>query len=74
MINNAPAVNSYGDVATPCDVPEKVSRHLTINQDAAMSAALLIGVQYSHESKSKFRQACLNHLKASLTSAQDVSA
>lgn len=74
MTNNAPAVNSSGDVATLFSQPEKVSRHLTVNQSAAMNAALLIGIQYSPESKSQFRRECLNHLKASLAPAQDVSA
>lgn len=74
MINNGHAVNSSGDVATLSGDSEKVSRHLVANQSAAMKAALMISGQYSHASKSKFRQACLNHLKASLTSAQDVPA
>ncbi|UXZ20681.1 hypothetical protein KZH41_19375 [Pseudomonas sp. YeP6b] len=74
MINNAPAVNRFGDVATPSERPEMVSLHLDQNQFAAMNAALMIGGQYSHASKSKFRQACLNHLKASSASAQDVPA
>ena len=74
MINNAPAVNSSSDVATLSGETEKVSRHHDVNQSAAMNAALLIGGQYSQASKSQFRQACLNHLKASLTPAQDVSA
>lgn len=74
MINNAPAVNRSGDVATLSDAPEKVSRHLAKNQSAAMKAALMISGQYSHASKSKFRQACLNHLKASLAPAQDIPA
>lgn len=74
MINNTPAVNSSGDVATLTTVPEKVSRHRSSIQSAAMDAALLIGVQYSHESKSQFRRECLDYLKASLAPAQDVSA
>ena len=74
MTNNAPAVNSSGDVETLSDSSEKVSRHLTTNQSAAMNAALMISGQYSHASKSKFRRECLNHLKASLAPAQDVSA
>lgn len=74
MTNNTPAVNSSGDVATLCDEPEKVSRHLTTNQTAAMTAALMIGGQYSLASKTKYRRECLTHLKASLASAQDVSA
>ena len=74
MINKTPAVNSYRDVATLSDNSENVSRHLTTNQSAAMDAALMISGQYSHASKSKFRRECLNHLKASLAPAQDVSA
>lgn len=74
MINNGHAVNSSGDVATLSGDSEKVSRHLVTNQSTAMKAALIISGQYSHASKSKFRQACLNHLKASLASAQDVPA
>ncbi|TFF09692.1 hypothetical protein EXW72_10205 [Pseudomonas sp. BCA14] len=74
MTNNATAVNSYGGVATLSVEPEKVSRHHDVNQSAAMNAALLIGGQYSQVSKSQFRRACLNHLKASLAHAQDVSA
>ena len=74
MTNNAPAVNSSGDVETLFDEPDKVSRHLTINQTAAMNAALMIGGQYSLASKTKFRRECLNHLKASLAPGQDVSA
>lgn len=74
MINNTPAVNSSGDVATLSGDSEKVSRHLTTNQSAAMNAALMISGQYSYASKSKFRQACLNHLKASLAPVQDVAA
>lgn len=74
MIKNAPAVNSSGDVVTLLGESEKVSRHSDINQSAAMNAALMISGQYSQASKSQFRRACLNHLKASLTPAQDVSA
>jgi hypothetical protein len=74
MTNNAPAVNSSGDVATICDGPAKVARHLTLNQSAAMNAALMIVGQYSLASKSRFRRECLDHLKASLAPAQDVSA
>lgn len=74
MIKNTPAVNSSGDVATLSSEPEKVSRRVVSNQSAAMNAALLIGIQYSPESKSQFRRECLNHLKASLAPAQDVSA
>ena len=74
MIKNAPSVNSSGDVATLSGESEKVSRHRPTIQSAAMDAALLVGVQYSHESKSQFRRECLSHLKASLASAQDVSA
>lgn len=74
MTNNTPAVNSSGDVTTLFGLPEKVSRHLTMNQSAAMNAAVLIGIQYSPESKSQFRRECLDYLKASLAPAQDVSA
>ena len=74
MIKNTPAVNSSGDVATLPGEPEKVSRHAVTSQIAAMNAALMISGQYSHASKSKFRRECLNHLKASLAPAQDVSA
>ncbi|MGY2143082.1 hypothetical protein ACW9I5_10360 [Pseudomonas azotoformans] len=74
MIKNAPTVNSFSDVETLSDEPEKVSRHQEVNQSAAMNAAIMIGGQYSQASKSQFRQACLNHLKASLAPAQDVSA
>lgn len=74
MIKNAHSVNNSGDVATLSDEPEKVSRHRPTIQSAAMDAAILVGVQYSHESKSQFRRECLNHLKASLAPAQDVSA
>ena len=74
MINNTPAVNSSGDVATLTTVPEKVSRHRSSIQSAAMNAALMISGQYSHASKSKFRRECLDYLKASLAPAQDVSA
>lgn len=74
MINNAPSVNSSEGVATLSGKFEKVSRHLATDQSAAMDAALLIGAQYSRESKSQFRRECLSHLKASLASAQDVSA
>ncbi|MCS4312956.1 hypothetical protein M2397_003259 [Pseudomonas sp. BIGb0381] len=74
MINNGHAVNSSGDVATLSGDSEKVSRHLDSNQFAAMSAALMIGGQYSHASKSKFRRKCLDYLKASLAPAQDVPA
>jgi hypothetical protein len=74
MIKNTPPVNSSGDVATLPGESERVSRYAVTNQSAAMKAALMISGQYSHASKSKFRQACLNHLKASLASAQDVPA
>lgn len=74
MINNTPTVNSSGDVATLTSVPEKVSRHRSAIQSAAMSAALLIGIQYSPESKSQFRRECFDHLKASLAPARNVSA
>lgn len=74
MANNAPAVNSSGDVATLFNNAEKVSRHRATNQSAAMSTAVLIGIQYSPESKSQFRRECLDHLKASLASIRNVSA
>lgn len=74
MINNAPVVNRFGDVTTPSEHLEMVSRHLDSNLFAAMSAALMIGGQYSHASKSKFRRKCLDYLKASLAPAQDVPA
>jgi len=74
MIKSATTVNSSGDVVTLSEEFENVSRHLDVNQSAAMNAALLIGGQYSQASKSQFRQACLNHLKASLVPAQDFSA
>lgn len=74
MIKNAPTVNSSSDDATLSGEFVKVSRHQDVNQSAAMNAALMIGGQYSQASKSQFRRACLNHLKASLAPAQDVSA
>ena len=74
MIKNTPAVNSPSDIATLIEESENVSRHHDVNQSAAMNAALMIGGQYSQASKSQFRQACLNHLKASLVPAQDFSA
>lgn len=74
MINNGHAVNSSGDVATLSGDSEKVSRHLVTNQSAAMSAALLISIQYSPESKSQFPRECLDYLKASLAPAQDFPA
>lgn len=74
MTNKTPRVNSFGDVATPYDQSAKVSRHHDASQSAAMNAALMIGSQYSHDSKSHFRRQCLNHLKASLATVQDVSA
>ena len=74
MIKKAPTVNSSEDVATLSGNPEKVSRHLTMNQSAAMDAALMISGQYSLASKSQFRRECLNHLKESLATARDVSA
>jgi len=74
MIKNAPSVNSSAGVATLFGKSEDVSRHFTTDQSAAMNAAFLIGAQYSRESKSQFRRECLSHLKASLASAQDVSA
>lgn len=74
MSNYTPAVNSSGDVVTLTTVPEKVSRHRSAIQSAAMDAALLVGVQYSHESMSQLRRECLDYLKASLAPAQDVPA
>ncbi len=74
MINNTPTVNNSGDVATPTTGPEKLSEHRATIQTAAMDASLLAGVQYSHESQSKFRRECLDHLKASLAPAWNVSA
>lgn len=74
MIKNTPAVNSSGDVETLSGDSEMVSRHAVTNQSAAMNAALMIGGQYSHASKSQFRRECLDYLKASLAPAQDVSA
>ena len=70
MINKAPAVNSSEDVAILSGSSEKVSRHLAMNQSAAMDAALMISLA----SKSQFRRECLNHLRASLAPARDVSA
>jgi|GEM_PF-2406913 len=61
-------------VATLLGEPKIVSRHPDATQSAAMNAAVMIGAQYSPESKSKFRRECLNQLKASLVSARDVSA
>lgn len=74
MIKNTPAVNSSGDVATLSSESEKVSRHAVSDQSAAMNTALMIGGQYSLASKTKYRRECLNHLKASLAPAQEVSA
>ncbi|MGY1880923.1 hypothetical protein [Pseudomonas reactans] len=74
MIKNAPSVNSSAGVATPFGKFEDVSRHLTTDQSAAMDAALLIGAQYSRESKSQFRRECLDYLRAFLAAAQDVPA
>ena len=74
MIKKTPAVNSSSGVATLIGESENVSQHHDVNQSAAMNAALMIGGQYSQASKSQFRRACLNHLKASLAHAQDVSA
>ena len=74
MTNNTPAVNSSGDVATLFGQPEKVSRHRATNQSAAMDAALMVGFQYSHTSKSLFRRMCLENLKASLAPNQKASA
>lgn len=74
MINNTPTVNSSGYAATLTTEPEKVSRHRSTIQSAATDAALLVGIQYSHESKSQFRRECLDYLKASLAPAQDVPA
>ena len=44
------------------------------HQSSAMQAALQVRRQYSRESKSKFRRACLQHLKASLSRGQETSA
>lgn len=74
MTNNMPSVNSPDDDATPFGSAVKVSRHHDATQSAAMNAAVMIGAQYSPESKSKFRRECLDQLKASLASARDVSA
>lgn len=74
MTNKTTRVNSTSDVATHYDQSAKVSRHHDVNQSAAINAALMVGLQYSHESKSHFRRQCLNHLKASLATVQDVSA
>lgn len=69
--------------ATPGNTPgvetlfsnaEKVSRHLAMNQSAEMNAAFMIDGQYSLASKTKYRRECLDHLKASLAPARDVSA
>ncbi len=73
MIKNTLPVNSSGDVTTLPGEPEKVSRHTVTNQSAAMNALMISG-QYSHASKSQFRRECLDYLKASLASAQDVPA
>lgn len=73
MTNKTPRVNSSGDVATPYGKSEKVPRHHDAHQFSAMNAALMVGSQYSHESKSHFRRQCLSHLKASLAAVQDVS-
>jgi hypothetical protein len=74
MIKNAPSVNRFSDVSKLSGESEKVSRHRPTIQSAAMDAALLVGVQYSHESKSQFRRECLDYLKASLAPAQDFPA
>ena len=74
MINNGHAVNNSSYVATLSGDSKKVSRHLNTNQSAAMNAALMIGGQYSHASKSQFRRECLDYLRASLAPAQDVPA
>lgn len=74
MINNTPAVNRSVDAAAPSERQEMSSQHLDQNQFAATNAALMIGGQYSHASKSQFRRECLDYLKASLAPAQDVPA
>jgi hypothetical protein len=73
MHNQIPPGNTL-HVATLIDHSQNVSRHLTTHQSAAMHAALLVRFQYSRESKSCFRRACLDHLKASLSSEQKTSA
>lgn len=73
MHNQIPPGNTL-HVATLIDHSQNVSRHLTTHQSAAMHAALLVRFQYSRESKSRFRRACLDHLKASLSSEQKTSA
>ncbi|OUM71473.1 hypothetical protein AUC60_22890 [Pseudomonas caspiana] len=62
---------SNTSIATPFANAEKLSRHITMNQTAAMNAALMIGGQYSLASKTKFRRKCLDHLKASLVPARN---
>lgn len=74
MIKNTSAVNSSGDVATLPGESEKVSRHAVTIQSGARNASLLIGIQYSPESKSQFRRECLDHLKAFLAPVRDISA
>jgi hypothetical protein len=73
MHNQIPPGNPH-HVVTLFDLSQKVSQRRTTHQSAAMHAALLVRCQYSRESKSQFRRECLDHLKASLTQSQDVSA
>jgi hypothetical protein len=58
--------------ATLFEHSQIVSRHQQSHQAEAMQAALMVRRQYSRKSKSHFSHQCLEHLKASLSSAQDV--
>lgn len=73
MINSTQSVNSLADVATLSERVQSVSQNQITNQSAAMQAALQVCRQYSRESKSNFRQECLDHLRASLAPAKDAS-
>lgn len=71
-MNTAPGNTT--SVATLSSDLQSVSQHPLTHQSAAMLAALMVRSQYSRAAKSQFSRKCLDHLKASLASVQDVSA
>ncbi|WP_339433059.1 hypothetical protein [Pseudomonas sp. EA_65y_Pfl2_P78] len=74
MQSQTNSINTPNHVMTPFTNSQIVSQHPITHQSAAMLAALMVSSQYSRAAKSQFSRKCLDHLKASLASVQDVSA
>lgn len=66
--------NSHPSLATRFADSENVSHVQNFHQSAAMYVARMVRLQYTRDSKTKFRRECLDHLKASLNTAKGSAA